>query len=176
MKNGNGYENAPSTKLLATFCAACGRPLLDAVSVETGMGPHCRKAHGTQHDLTENQRVQANHLIYQIALDQTSMDSIQAAVRLALLGFTTLADKVIKRCRTFGAVVVRQEGSMLAVQVPYREHTLAAMRAIPGRRWDRKRKVNLVPTTQKAALWRFLQDNYPGSRLVSDRGIITIGA
>ncbi len=40
------YENAPATKLIAVECACCGRPLLDAVSVETGMGPHCRKKHG----------------------------------------------------------------------------------------------------------------------------------
>lgn len=40
------YENAPATKMIAVECACCGRPLLDAVSVETGMGPHCRKKHG----------------------------------------------------------------------------------------------------------------------------------
>jgi hypothetical protein len=40
------YENAPATKLLATHCACCSRVLLDAVSVETGVGPTCRKAHG----------------------------------------------------------------------------------------------------------------------------------
>jgi hypothetical protein len=40
------YENAPATKMIATHCACCGRPLVDAVSVETGMGPHCRKKHG----------------------------------------------------------------------------------------------------------------------------------
>jgi len=40
------YENAPATVLLATHCACCGRPLVDAVSVEAGMGPHCRAKHG----------------------------------------------------------------------------------------------------------------------------------
>jgi uncharacterized protein DUF6011 len=40
------YENAPGTKLLATLCACCARPLLDAASVEAGMGPHCRAKHG----------------------------------------------------------------------------------------------------------------------------------
>jgi hypothetical protein len=40
------YENAPATQMLATFCACCARPLLDAVSVETGVGPECRKKHG----------------------------------------------------------------------------------------------------------------------------------
>jgi hypothetical protein len=40
------YETAPATVALATRCICCGRPLLDAVSVETGVGPECRKKHG----------------------------------------------------------------------------------------------------------------------------------
>ena len=40
------YESAPATAMLATHCAACGRPLLDADSVEAGLGPECRKRHG----------------------------------------------------------------------------------------------------------------------------------
>jgi hypothetical protein len=40
------YENAPATKLLATHCACCARPLVDALSVELGIGPDCRKKHG----------------------------------------------------------------------------------------------------------------------------------
>lgn len=39
------YENAPAAAMLATHCC-CGRPLLDAVSVEAGIGPDCRKKHG----------------------------------------------------------------------------------------------------------------------------------
>jgi hypothetical protein len=41
-----GYENAPATKMIAVNCACCARPLLDARSVETGMGPICRRKHG----------------------------------------------------------------------------------------------------------------------------------
>lgn len=40
------YENAPATKMLATHCCACNRPLVDAKSVEYGIGPECRKRHG----------------------------------------------------------------------------------------------------------------------------------
>ena len=39
------YEAAPATTLLASHCAVCARPLLDAESVEAGIGPDCRK-HG----------------------------------------------------------------------------------------------------------------------------------
>lgn len=40
------YENAPSTRLLATHCACCNRPLRDAESVERGIGPDCAERHG----------------------------------------------------------------------------------------------------------------------------------
>lgn len=36
-----GYEDAISTKLLATTCAICGLPLRDPASVERGVGPEC---------------------------------------------------------------------------------------------------------------------------------------
>jgi hypothetical protein len=32
--------------MLAVYCACCSRPLVDSVSVETGVGPECRKKHG----------------------------------------------------------------------------------------------------------------------------------
>lgn len=41
-----GYEDAPSTKMIATNCVICARPLRDVVSVERGMGPDCAKKHG----------------------------------------------------------------------------------------------------------------------------------
>lgn len=41
-----GYENSPALALVATRCALCSRPLLDAESVECGMGPTCRARHG----------------------------------------------------------------------------------------------------------------------------------
>lgn len=41
-----GYEQSPAVDLVATNCALCGRPLLDADSVECGMGPVCRARHG----------------------------------------------------------------------------------------------------------------------------------
>jgi hypothetical protein len=40
------YETAPSTLLLASHCARCGRKLADADSVETGIGPICAEKWG----------------------------------------------------------------------------------------------------------------------------------
>jgi exodeoxyribonuclease V alpha subunit len=44
------YESAPSTRLLATHCAACGRALRDAPSVDAGLGPECRQKYGATDD------------------------------------------------------------------------------------------------------------------------------
>lgn len=49
-----GYEQAPSTKLLAVRCCYCGRPLRDADSVECGMGPVCRSRVGDVPDVEPN--------------------------------------------------------------------------------------------------------------------------
>jgi len=46
LRSSMGYENAPATILLATHCAVCSRPLVDAESIERGIGPDCAKKHG----------------------------------------------------------------------------------------------------------------------------------
>lgn len=46
-----GYEEAPATEMMASHCLLCGRPLVDAVSVETGIGPVCREKYGYGADL-----------------------------------------------------------------------------------------------------------------------------
>ena len=61
------YKSAPTTRLLATHCCACGRPLRDAKSVETGIGPVCRRKHGfgpIYERLTARQRKNVNKLIH----------------------------------------------------------------------------------------------------------------
>lgn len=56
------YENAPQTKLLATDCAVCSRPLCDAKSVELGIGPECRKKYGFEMDCTEEEQIGRAHV------------------------------------------------------------------------------------------------------------------
>ena len=63
------YVNAPATKMLATHCCVCHRPLLDAKSVELGIGPDCLKRHGFNIDVPEVDRVEANFIVWQIAAD-----------------------------------------------------------------------------------------------------------
>jgi SWI/SNF-related matrix-associated actin-dependent regulator 1 of chromatin subfamily A len=42
----NGYEDAVSTKRLATNCCMCGRPLGNLKSIERGVGPDCYEKYG----------------------------------------------------------------------------------------------------------------------------------
>lgn len=78
------YETLFTTKVISTHCCACGRPLLDAQSVATGMGPLCRDKHLIGFEaLTEEQRVTANTIIHVLgALRNTSAEptEIKAAI------------------------------------------------------------------------------------------------
>lgn len=94
------YENAPATKLLATHCACCGRSLVDAVSVEHGIGPDCRERYGVDVVVDEAARKEANEIVFRLARRGLSRKDAQPLFdRLAALGFAVLADRVAKRFR-----------------------------------------------------------------------------
>jgi len=46
-----GWENAISTKTLATHCVFCGRALRDPISVDRGYGPECAEKHWMPHSV-----------------------------------------------------------------------------------------------------------------------------
>ena len=97
----NAYVNAPATKLLATNCACCGRSLVDAVSVETGIGPECRKRFGSDVVVNEAARTEANELVALVARRGiTRAQAKEVFQRLHALGFTVLAARIAKRFRT----------------------------------------------------------------------------
>jgi len=47
------YVDSAACRMVATHCACCGRELVDSISVETGVGPECRKRHGYQNPQQE---------------------------------------------------------------------------------------------------------------------------
>ena len=61
-ENNMSYENAAATKLLATNCVICGRALVDATSVELGVGPECRKH--VDGDIADDTRKTANEQVF----------------------------------------------------------------------------------------------------------------
>jgi len=173
----NGYENAPATRMVATYCAVCSKPLVDAKSVEMGLGPVCRRQYGFEgskatldgaiaaHD--DLNRVEANKIVYQIALEQDGPFVAEGCNRLREIGFVKLADRILKRT---APVSVAVEGDRLVVTSAYDEAWVEAMRGMPGRRWDRERKVNTVPMSARASLEALVVRMFPGRVTVWPEG------
>jgi len=166
-----GYEEAPATKMLATRCAACGRPLVDAVSVETGIGPDCRDKYGYNGEVPEVIRTEANAIVYRIALEQEGPEVGQLTERLRDLGFDSLADRVLNRVC---AVRIEVEGDRLVVRTPYQADAVAAMGRVRGRQWDKQRKVNTFPSDSRADLWTVIRRFFTGRVGHGPKGVFVI--
>ncbi len=92
------YANMTATKLIATRCVACDRPLLDSLSVTWGMGPTCRKRAGISPTMPH--RELANQLVHAAAIaaeNGRTADVVDKAQRLHHLGLAKLHDILIKR-------------------------------------------------------------------------------
>jgi Family of unknown function (DUF6011) len=166
-----GYENAPATKMLATHCAACGRPLVDSLSVEIGMGPDCREKYGYNNGPTENQ-AEANKVISEIARNRNQAGVVIPGVcALKALGFVRLAEVVETK---LSSVHVTQTGSLLQVKTPYSPKAVDMLRQVPGRRWDAANKVNTFPVTAKNNLWAVIRACFPGQLLLGSQGLVYI--
>jgi hypothetical protein len=161
------YENLASTKMLATNCAVCGRPLRDAVSVEMGIGPDCREKHGYNEFVNDVNRAAANKLIFEIADKQTGMSVVEATRQLRNMGFTKLAMRIATRL--FSIHIIAKDG-VFVVRTPYTERGVSAFRTIPGRRWDKAAHASIVPLASKQALWVALQKGFPGYKAVGPEG------
>ena len=97
----SGYENNKNTKRLATDCCVCGRALRDSKSVETGIGPICRKKYGFDarySKLTPAQQAAVNSMIHKAGVACEAGD-----IKLVL----ELADEIEKNGFDFVATRVR---------------------------------------------------------------------
>lgn len=188
------YLAAPGVALVATECAVCARPLLDAVSVESGIGPTCRKymageqspadwtafATAIPASLREalasrlgDARSCANLLTHRVA--SGALRTAEALPMLVALGFHRLAAAVAKG--SVGSVVVDREGDRLVVKAPYADGFGRALRAAAyGSRWEPTSKRWSVPIAAKPGLWRALRETYPGALLSGPQGLSTIPA
>jgi hypothetical protein len=161
------YENAPATKMLATRCSVCSRPLVDSVSVELGIGPDCRRRHGYDIDVAPEIRAQANAIVHMIAVEQRGV-AVAAGIRqLRDLGFTVLARRI--GVRLFN-VRIDSDGTEFVVTTPYTEAGVNAFRAVPGRRWDKDANANRFPKTSKPALWKALKQAFYGYEAMGPEG------
>jgi len=174
------YENAPATILLATNCACCGRPLVDATSVETGVGPDCRRKYGYDDAqgppdwlaavealnprLVPNLFGSGRSATAEWGVDARAVsnllthrfalatDPAEKGALVAAIGFLGFTKLATKLAESaLGKVEVLPAGDRLAVKTPYRADFVAALKAARiGARWDRETKVWTVPVDQRA--------------------------
>ncbi len=179
------YENAPGTRLVATHCAICHRPLLDAESVEQGMGPTCRKRHGSEFDaVDEDARKQANKHVYAIACHQDGPGVVSHLRALLELGFPGVVKAIVKSVAKVKLALTDDSHphgpGRLALKTPYDYHNFQAklqgIRNVPGRRWDSTGKVNTFPVASKKALWGHLLEWYEGQVGFGPKGPFVVRA
>jgi len=200
--NPTDYTSAPATSLVATRCAACGRPLLDAASVEIGMGPVCREragldGEGTGADwaralpllagcglaVTNDARRAANAVVHRIAADQSAPTVPVLLGALELLGFAGVAAAIRAHLEVrVPTVTVTAEGDRYAVTVADLDRetfaaVVTALRGVPGRWFDGARKVNVVPARARGALWGALVSALPpGAQITGPNGTRVVPA
>lgn len=176
-----GYENAPQTKMLASHCAACARPLCDAVSVEVGMGPDCREKHGYDARIAEldgQAREIANKLIYQIAIDQEGTNVVAASARLMLLGFGALAERILTRVHAI-RIDLDATTDDYVVRTPYDATFVEVLkREVPHRErlFDRQHKAWRVATHAKRGLWTALCTAFAGRSGIGPNGAFVVAS
>lgn len=174
----SNYENAPATQMVATHCCVCHRPLLDAISVELGIGPDCRKKYyrPVSEDKEAN-RPAANKIVHALACGQVDVPA--ALAELSLMGFPALATRIAERL----AVVVLTQvdralngGTGWEVQFTYDAAVVDSIRGIPGRRWDGETKTWFVPAGGKKMLWDVLRAHFHGKMALGPKGAFVVEA
>lgn len=171
------YEDAPATAILATHCAVCHRPLLDAKSVELGIGPVCRKVMSTTaKDISEEARTRANQLVHDVAMAVTRGEPLTELLQatgteLTMLGFVELANKL-----TEGTTTIRirnREDGTLAIHAPYREDAIMAWNRISAY-WDKRLNARIAPKSAKRKVWAVLKRYFPGHTGSGPQGLFTV--
>jgi hypothetical protein len=181
--NDSEYLNAPATKMLNSQCICCGRPLVDAVSVERAIGPECRSRVAVDSKaVCDEYRAQANELIHKAAVSAQNGEIatvLAYAEQLRDLGFFIVADKVAKRFRNasrYSEIVISIDGGDYRVETPFRRGAkkafIKAWREIPGRRFCDN--ANYVPRVQKQALFKLLRRYFGGKYAKGPKGLFRI--
>ena len=153
------HEKAKATRLLATHCCVCWRPLVDAKSVEMGIGPVCRKKYGHPDILTTDEmrmralgalavsgldshvidevlargndaRQVCNWLVYWASANYTDKKIVLGCTPIIrLLGYTSLADKLEQDRSTVRLVVKADE---IEVYFPWEDTTIQGLKMLNG--------------------------------------------
>jgi len=194
------YENAPATKMVATNCACCGKELVDAVSVETGVGPECRRRHGYKkaeaaadwdavasalgpaewdacaRAILASADESPEHVAHRFAnllVHRIACEQTGERVKARVIALSALGfGKLAARiAQRLGAVKVEEESGTLLVKAPYSEAFIEAARQVPGAWWDRARNVRVVPLASRPSLWKAIRTAFPGALVIGSRGM-----
>jgi hypothetical protein len=130
----------------------------------------------------------ANILIHRVAVEQKGGNVEKYVSAIEALGYTKVAARIDRRLHPKRrgdapadgeddapkgpAIHVTVEGAMLAVKSPYSAEAVAAIRMVPGRKWEGTR--NLIPVAQRAALVYALRMGYPGMEASFPEGVIAL--
>jgi hypothetical protein len=167
------YENAPATKLVATDCCVCGRPLVDSESVEAGIGPVCRTKYLMADSLTKTARKKANKLVYQAAALRSNGQPWDHLIpKLIALGAVNVA-RAVSRAKV--EVAVEENGDFF-VTCPYNQTFLGRTRGLSGRQWDRTGKRTKFAATAKADVWDAICEAYPQAVIDTPKGTFHVGS
>ena len=193
------YETSPACILVATHCCVCGKLLVEADSVNTGIGPKCAKRTHYGHfdkepdifkaatllneigvviELVDPHKA-ANQLVYTIAANQGNLPLVRKLTEVVfLMGYTVLANVLRKR---FAPVTftVQTEGDLLFASFEAKGDenfnlALDLIRTVPGKRWVKERKGNTFPLNSRGPLWATLKKLPKGSVVEGDKGVAVI--
>ena len=187
---GDGYLASPALELVATACCLCGRPLLDAASVERGLGPTCAKRAGVgdaAHEpdwqrvreilarvglapMCDEARAEANRITHRIGVAPSAVQVPTLIEAIDALGYHRLAEAIAEHLVPVTITVANDNGSLLVtttrLDAELFERYVDALRAVPGRRWDAERKANVVPQHARRELWSALVGCLPSGALI----------
>lgn len=169
----SNYENAPATQLVATHCCVCARPLVDAVSVEVGMGPDCRKKYyKAPSPEVEARRPIANKIVHALAVGEG--DVVAQLMELRMLGFDALVTRLAER---LAKVSIEEGGAELEVVFPYNPEAIDAIKRFPRRRASKESGVWTwsIPASDRPLLWAFLKRFFHGQLAEGPKGFFRIG-
>lgn len=200
----NDYTKSPVYEMVPTHCSCCNRPLVDATSVEYGVGPVCRKKYSYEdaipvtpeireamvnvlsrfHDLAFGGRVMA-------AVDAN--DSRKAANLLNRLLAVSLKHDVsdvdvivaIEALETLGYTDLANRVSSVIATVSVEEKAGKILVKVPferafvdtkvaGRHYNKPTDTWIVPAKSKKDLWVALQKAYSGKVGTGPKGMFVI--
>jgi len=174
------YENAPATKLMCSNCVICGRPLVDAISVQMGIGPCCR--HGFNAGISPEVQKLVNTYIYHasLAAQKGHVDEVlYYAKKIDEQGLSNVASKIVKRYEKVEdkvEITITVEQGMYRVTTPFRrgarKEFVNAWQQIPERRWILG--ANYIPLSQKPALIVLLRTYFPNKYGKGPKGIFRL--